>query len=454
MKVIGIDIGTTSICALVLQAETGDVLETCYLENDTFITTGQPWEKIQDQDRILEKITAMAGRLVGKHRPIDAIGLTGQMHGFLYVDAQGQAVSPLFTWQDNRGNCLYDGEKTYADTLSERTGYKLATGFGSVTHFYNRLNRIVPGQAVGLCSIQGYAAMRLTGRAAPILHVSDAAGFGLFDLENARFDREALQLAGLDPGIFPEVTDRCGIIGHTPDGIPVVVAIGDNQASFIGAVKDMKSSVLVNVGTGSQISMLSETYRRDKAMETRPLMGSGCLLVGSPLCGGRSYQLLESFFHSVVDMAGLSCPRLYPAMDALAETFESLEDPLAVSTQFSGTREEPAQRGEIREIGTGNFTARHMIVGVLEGMTDELYQYYSLLEKQPGSALPTVLVGSGNGIRKNAVLQRLLSRKFGMPLKIPLYKEEAAYGAALFAGLGTGLYKSIEHAQSMIRYQD
>jgi len=184
------------------------------------------------------------------------------------------------------------------------------------------------------------------------------------------------------------------------------------------------------------------------------LTGSNCLLVGSPLCGGRSYQLLESFFHSVVDMAGLSCPRLYPAMDALAETFESLEDPLAISTQFSGTREEPARRGAIREIGTGNFTARHMIVGVLEGMADELYQYYSLLEKQPGSALPTVLVGSGNGIRKNAVLQRLLSRKFGMPLKIPLYKEEAAYGAALFAGLGTGLYKSIEHAQSMIRYQD
>lgn len=374
-----------------LQGETGEVLETVHLENDTFIKAGQAWEKIQDPALILGKIEKMVGQLIKSHKPIDAIGLTGQMHGMLYVDAQGQAASPLYTWQDDRGNRLCDGEKTYTATLSDLTGYKLATGFGTVTHFYNHLNRLVPDKAVSLCTIHGYIAMRLSGRATPILHISDAAGIGLFDLKNAQFDRKAVQKAGLDSNFFPTAASGCEVLGQTADGIPVMVAIGDNQASFIGSVKDMKNSLLVNVGTGSQISLFSETYRQDKAMETRPCIGSDYILVGSPLCGGRAYEILESFFHSVIDMAGLSCQHLFPAMDALAEAYESLEDKLTISTQFSGTRADPAQRGTIQNISTGNFTAQHMVIGVLEGMADELYQFYSRFENLPGNIFPALI---------------------------------------------------------------
>ncbi len=460
MKAVGLDIGTTTICAQVVLCETGEVLETACLDNDTFLDAPRSWERIQDADRILAKAEALIGRLVLRHAPIGAIGLTGQMHGLLYLDPHGRAASPLFTWQDGRGDLLREDGRTYAETLSGITGHRVATGYGAVTHFYNCLNRLVPDNAAGVCTVLGYVAMRLAGRTTPILHVSDAAGLGLFDSKNARFDSEALERAGLVFHPFPPAVREGAVIGRTPDGIPVVVAPGDNQAGFIGAVRDMDHSLLVNVGTGSQISLLAANSvphpARGSGMEARPLSGEDTLLVGAALCGGRAYQVLESFFRSVLDMAGLPSAlpgSLYPAMDELAAAGGMPEDRLSVATQFSGTREDPAARGAIRNIGVGNFTARHLIDGVLEGMADELYRFYRKLELPPDQR-PTILVGSGNGVRKNPALQRMLAEKFGMPLQLPVNEEEAAFGAALFAAVGTGFCGSIREAQSVIRYRE
>lgn len=71
---------------------------------------------------------------------IKGIGLSGQMHGILYVDAEGLAVSPLYTWQDMRGSLLYKDGISYAAYLSGQTGFPLSTGFGLVTHYYNKVN--------------------------------------------------------------------------------------------------------------------------------------------------------------------------------------------------------------------------------------------------------------------------------------------------------------------------
>ena len=117
---------------------------------------------------------------------------------------------------------------------------------------------------------------------------------------------------------------------------------------------------------------------------------------------------------------------------------------------FFGTREAPQQRGSIQNLGVENFTPQHFIVGVLEGMVEELYQIYSKIKSLPDS--PTILIGSGNGIRNSVVMQRLFAEKFGMPVKIPAHQEEAAYGAALAALVGVGFYDSIESAQKIIQY--
>ena len=65
---------------------------------------------------------------------------------------------------------------------------------------------------------------------------------------------------------------------------------------------------------------------------------------------------------------------------------------------------------------------------------------------------PTVLVGSGNGLRKSPVWRRITEEMFGMKMSVPVHKEEAAYGAAIFALAACGIYESIKEAQKIIRY--
>ena len=161
MNVIGLDIGTTTICGIAVDAESGKLLKSVTLDNDSFID-GKPFEKIQFPEAIIDKVTALAAQLYNEFSPVCAVGITGQMHGIVYIDAEGKAVSPLYTWQDESGNQPYENG-TYASVLSDITGYNAASGFGGTTYFYHSKNSLVPESAVKICTIHDYAAMVLTG---------------------------------------------------------------------------------------------------------------------------------------------------------------------------------------------------------------------------------------------------------------------------------------------------
>ncbi|MBQ2812118.1 MAG: hypothetical protein IJE63_02600, partial [Clostridia bacterium] len=124
MNVIGLDIGTTTICGIAVDAESGRLLKSVTLPNDSFID-GKPFEKIQSPEIIIEKVTSLAENLFNEFAPVCAVGITGQMHGIVYLDSEGKAVSPLYTWQDGSGNERL-GDTNYAKSLSDITGYNAA----------------------------------------------------------------------------------------------------------------------------------------------------------------------------------------------------------------------------------------------------------------------------------------------------------------------------------------
>lgn len=451
MKGIGLDIGTTSLCAVVLETETGKVLETLNLLNDTFADTGRDWEKVQDPLRIETICNAMLEELLIRHPDVCAIGVTGQMHGIVYLDREGNPVSPLYTWQDGRGDLLWREGRSYADILSQQTGYRLATGFGCVTHVYQTANGLVPADAATFCTIQDYIAMRFAGKTRPLLHPSDAASLGLFCLEKSSFDLCAAEKAGIDPTMLPAV-QADSLIGTTAQGIPVALAIGDNQASFIGSVRDVQNSILINVGTGSQIVITADRPMDCCGIETRPFLEGRYLLVGSSLCGGRAYALLEQFFRRIMEMSGSHCESCYPMMDRYLAEYPPNGPPLVVSTLFSGTREDPSVRGSISNIGVDNFRPEHLMTGVMAGMGRELYDMYETMQSCLAGP-PSYLIGSGNGLRKNIHLRKKMEELFGLPMYIPVHCEEAAYGAALFAVTVSGHVFSLNELQKKITYQ-
>jgi sedoheptulokinase len=220
----------------------------------------------------------------------------------------------------------------------------------------------------------------------------------------------------------------------------VVCAIGDNQASFLGSICDIRKSILLNIGTGSQLSVYSDAYIQVEGIDTRPFPGGGYLMVGASLSGGKTYALLEQFFRETMALfAGSEESDLYEAMNRLAEDSPVNDSGLRVNTQFFGTRADSGVRGSIENIGPANFTPRHLVRGFLDGMIDELHRYYEAFPAFVKERLGTI-VASGNGVRRNGALCRMLEQRFGCPLVIPEFREEASYGAAVSAGVGCGLY--------------
>lgn len=425
MQAIGIDLGTTSICGVVIDSENGKVLKSKTVNSNAFIETDNSWEKIQSPEKIISIAEDILNEFITGNTAV--IGVTGQMHGIVYTDANGVAVSPLYTWQDGRGNLPYK-DSTYAEYLTSNSGY------GTVTDFYNRQNHLVPSTAQNYCTIHDYLVMHLCGLDKAKIHISDAASFGCFDLKNKKFNYEC-DIA---------LTTDYEIAGQYK-GIPVSVAIGDNQASVFSSLAD-ENEILINMGTGSQISVISDKIIDKSGIETRPYFDNKYLIVGAALCGGRAFAVLKDFYKSLLNCVGkFDDGQVYSIMDEILN--QGNEKGLLVDTRFSGTRSDETIRGSINGISTENFTPYGLTYGVLEGMITELYNMYLDM-----GVTRKGIVGSGNGIRKNKALGKIANDMFLSELKIPAHTEEAAFGAALFGMISAGIFKDSATAKKLISY--
>ncbi len=303
MNFIGIDIGTTSICGIVFNADKKSIVKSVTLPNNSFIKSENSFERIQDTEIIMNTVYEILGEL--NKYGADAIGFSGQMHGVVYTDENGKAVSPLFTWQDERAAIEYQNGKSYAEHLGCFAGYGLATDF------YNEKNNLIPKDAEYLCTVADYAVMRLCGLKKPLIHITNAASFGCFDIEKNCF--------ALSNPRLPDVTTEFRSVGEY-NGIPVCVALGDNQASFIGSVSDADNA-LINIGTGSQISWLSEIPVEADGVENRPFDGKYYLAAGCALCGGRAFAMIEKLFRDIANSANDNkTDSFYPIIDKILES--------------------------------------------------------------------------------------------------------------------------------------
>lgn len=454
MRAMGIDLGTTTASIIIMDAGSGEILGSKTIAHNAFLEGHVPQSKIQDAKKLFALVESAVNELSDEFGVPDCIGLTGQMHGMLYVDENGEAVSPVYIWQDGCGNFKMEDGRSYAEALRE-TGGAASTGFGLTSHFYLQKNGMIPADAVKMATISDYIGMKLCGRKEPVIAKDMAASWGCFDLKNGKFLIEEMEKVGVDTSYLPELLDKHEVMGHTvgnvPNGVPVIASLGDNQASVLGSVQDLCETVLINIGTGSQVSVgTAEFYDVSGSIELRPCVGDNAILVGSGLCGGRAYAMLEKFYREVTG----SDDAMYGIMAAQAADFKEksgTSEAWKVKTTFSGTRSNPDMRGSIANIGVENFHPGAMTVGMIQGILDELHEMYESMCEATGKKA-TKLVGSGNGIRKNKLMQELAEEMYGMKIEIPLYQEEAAYGAALYSLVAAGHEEDFSEVQKKIKY--
>lgn len=461
MKAMGIDIGTTTISVIMLDAASGKLFGSRTISHGAFMEGTKPFHRIQQPELLYEKTKEAAGELAMEHGKPDSIGFTGQMHGMLYVNSEGMAASPLYTWQDESGSESFREDMTYAQVLKEKTG-RAATGYGITTHFYLSDKKEIPEEAVKMATISDYIAMRMCGQKEPMIAKDMAASWGCFDLEKGSFLTKELEELGISCAYLPRICEGHEIIGKAVisglEGVPVMASLGDNQASFIGSVQSISDTMLLNIGTGSQVSFgMDRFYQTAGAIELRPCTADTYILAGAGLCGGRAYAMLEQFYQQAAgELFGIQESKMiYPAMERSARAFlkEYGKDAAwKIQTIFCGTRTNPQERGSISSIGVENFTPGAMNAGMILGILNELYEMYEQMCRMSGKRA-AYLVGSGNGLRQNKLMQELAEEMFGMSLKIPECEEEAAYGAALHSLVSAGLAASLEEVQQKIRYQ-
>ncbi len=474
--VLGIDLGTTTITALALDTADGSILACRTRPNDGEITSPtdkargrSEWDATRIASTACSCLREVAAAL-GERLDLAGLGITGQQHGVVLVGEAGAPVSPFISWQDRRTLERYpQSEETFVGLLAEvlrdqssRTGCRLAAGYMGATLAWLKREGVLPAGARA-CFLMDYFAARLTGRP-PVTDPTCSASSGIFDVSTGRWSETALAALDLPPELFPEVRPSGEVIAGLsadmaeatglPAGLPVCVGIGDNQASFVGSVADRSDTVLVNVGTGGQVAAWMPRFVYDPLLETRPFPRGGYLLVSAGLVGGRTYALLEAFYRQVGrDLFGLTTDEpLYAAMNRLAARAARGAGGLSCEPFFSGTRAEPERRAAFTGLSAENFTPANLTRALLEGMAWTFREGRTRIKERLGRRFRQ-LVGAGNGLRENAVLARAVAEEFGWPLAVPAHREEAAFGAALVAGVGAGACSSLEEAGRLIRYE-
>lgn len=463
---LGIDIGTTSLSAQLVASEDGRCIETYSFDHHAALElSGFPDAFADDAAQLISRAQALIGSVTRTYGSVASIGVTGQMHGIVCLDADGEILSPFFTWQNEFGlrRMNPDLPQLVCEAIEERCGEQIPTGYGLATFFALRHFGMLPAGTEKIVTIMDLLVSRLTGKP-PVMHPTDAASFGAFDLRTNRFRVDVLRALDIPQTYLPAVVDGYAVAGmyRTTDGreIPVSVAIGDNQAGVFGSLK-RDGMVLVNVGTSGQISAVCGASDAPEKcagqcagpLKTdlyRPYFDGSLLFSGATLCGGRAYALLADFVEEILRAFGADAGRRR-VYDYLNRAAARCEAPLSVATQFCGTRADPSVRGEIRGIGLHNFTPEALSAGFLKGIVDELYRLYRAWARG-GKSEPVCPVVSGNAMRRNPALRKFCGEIFGKRPLMPRHTEEAAFGAALYGAVSA---RCITRAQSraLIAYE-
>lgn len=478
MQYLAIDMGSTSVTAVVVDLDAKALIGTASAANTAEVT------KVADKQRgrsewDLDAMTQLAvdnaaGLVARTGAQPAAIGVTGQQQGLQLLDDALNAVGPFISWQDQRAkDRMADGQRTYLEIAEAlggavsvdgglpafaRTGCPLLSGYTASILCWLQTNQQLPTGVAGTTAPE-FIVSRLTGQR-PVSDPTDAMSWGVFDVERLTWDYELVDALGLARSLLPDLADSCTIAGSLSEsaaarlgvqvGIPVAVAAGDHQCSFAGTVADRDNTVAVNIGTGGQASVYVAKPLSRGWLELRPYMQSGYLLAGVGVVGGRTFRVLRDFFSQAIGAFtdGQPDPDLiYARLVELAAAVPAGAEGVQLEPLFTGSRSNPQAQATLRGLTAATFTPGHMARALFEGMAAQLADSYRAAVAQ-GAGERSRLVGSGNGLKLNAPLRAALAAEFGMPVILGGHDEEAGVGAALCAAVADGAFGSIDAASA------
>jgi len=460
-SVLGLDVGTSSVKAILFRAGQGIVAEerTAY---STFIP--RPGWAEQDGDEVLAAVMAGVRRLVERAGiapgEVSALALDGIWQSLLPLDGGGRPLCRALTWADQRAapQAAALAAELDVEDLRATTGCSLHPMYGLPRLLWFRDERPeLFRRTERFATIKEYLLTRLFGP--KVVDLATASGSGLWNLRTRDWDRQLLSLANtsadrfapcvepttLLPGLLPEVSREMGLLCGTPG----VAGAADGAAAHLGAVGLGSDRLSLSVGTSAALRL------RLDAPRVTPGSGAWCyyLAEGNWLAGGVLHaggNLLRWLAEEVLGSAEATLSTMDATIEALVNEAGAVPpgaDGLCFLPLLSGERcpvDRPDLRGALRGLGF-HHGRRHLVRALLEGSAYAMYAIYRMLAA--GEAPEPVVTG---GILTSPVWLSIVADLFGRRLWIPSIPESAAFGSVLMGLKGIGACASLSEASRFV----
>ena len=449
---LGIDVSTTGSKALLID-EAGAVIASASTAHT--LSTPRPLWSEQDPgewwEATVTSIRAVLTLAAIRSEEIVSIGLTGQMHGLVLLDEAGEVLRPAILWNDQRtqDQCNEIHRRIGRERFIHITGNVALTGFTAPKVLWVAQNEPeVYVRSRHVLLPKDYIRYRLTGQYA--MDKADGSGTVLFDIRKRNWSAEVLEALDIDPAWMPPTFEGPEITGViTPEaarltglsaGTPVVAGGGDQAAQAVGVGAVEPGIIGLTVGTSGVVFAATPSA----LIEPQGRLHAFCHVVpgmwhfmGVMLSAAGSLQWYRDTL-----APGMSFDELLQKAELVPAGCEGLQ----FLPYLSGERTphpDPLARGAFVGL-TLRHSRGHLTRAVLEGVAFGLKDSFSLI-KQAGLAEIREVRASGGGT-KGALWRKILASVLECDLQVAACPEGAAYGAALLAGVGQGVWLNVADA--------
>jgi len=386
---------------------------------------------------------------------ITCVGFSGQMHGAVVLDERGVVVRPALIWCDQRTeNQVRELSDVFGiDRLIQLTCNPPLTNFTLTKLMWIRENEPENWRKVRSVMLpKDYVRFRLTGEKAT--DVSDASGTLMLDVARRAWSAEVLASAGIDASLLPSVHESRDVCAHVSpsgaeatglrSGTPVVAGAGDQAAGAIGMGVTHPGTVSATIGTSGVLFAATER----PAVDPRGRLHTFCHAVpdrwhvmGVTHAAGLSLRWFRDQFGAVPNDGRDAYERLCEE----ASHAPAGANGLYWAPYLMGERTphcDPNARAAWIGL-TASHTRAHMVRAILEGVAFSLRDSLSVFHE---IQVPVKTVRLGGGGSRSELWRQIQADVYGQTVEQVATEEDAAYGATILAGVGAGVWKSVDEA--------
>ncbi len=458
--ILGIDVGTGGTRAVIVD-EGGRIVASATEEHAPFASPQIGWAEQSPEDWWRACGIAVRNALSGaalRADQISCVGFSGQMHGAVMLDEADRVVRPALIWCDVRTEkqCADLTKKIGAEKLIQLTCNPALPNFTLTKFLWVRENEPENWKRVRSVMLpKDYVRFRLTGERAT--DMADASGTLLLDVANRRWSSEVMQAAGIDESLLPRLFESPEICGKVSaagaaatglhPGTPVVAGAGDQAAGAVGMGIVTPGAVSATIGTSGVVFAATDR----PSLDSRGRLHTFCHAVpgrwhvmGVTQAAGLSLRWFrDTFGAGATSASDIRDP--YERLTAEAAAVQPGSDGLLWAPYLMGERTphlDPKTRAALIGL-TASHTRGHVVRAILEGVAFSLRDSFTLFGEM---GVPVRNIRLGGGGARSPLWRQIQADVYGHEVEILEAEEGAAYGAAILAGVGAGLWSSVDAA--------